>query len=260
MSSSNDDRDGLHSLHDLIGAEENIQQWRSDLFGAVAPVEHGSQAADDYVDMEALQTADHVVLPAATASPATKPLCLVGVREYALKAHHGQLRRYTAEPYWKHLAGVAGLVASSGSATPRGIALAWLHATVEDTALTLRDIERDFGAAISDGVRCLTGSANDRISRATRKQQYRKRLASGDRDVHTVKLADIATNLASIGRFDPAFALDCYLEEKRLEAGVLVQGDEGLKALVRRLWLEAKNTAAMHVEQAAGEKADSNCR
>lgn len=249
-----DDRDGLHSLDDLLGAEENIYKWRADLFETVSPVEQCTLLSSEYVDMEDLQKKSNIILPDKTtesiyAKEASKSICFVKAREYALKAHHGQLRRYTTEPYWKHLAEVAGLVASSSSASPRGIVLAWLHATVEDTVLTLRDIERDFGASIADGVRCLTRSANDRISRAARKQRYRNRLASGDKDVHTVKLANIASNLASIGYFDPGFALDCYLEEKRLEAGVLVKGDEGLKVLVRRLWLEAKNTAAAKLEQ-----------
>lgn len=249
--STHDDWDELHSLSDLLGAEENVQKWRSDLFEKVAPADDAPILGSEGFDMEAFHASRQVVLPTAPvfAAPAMiqtdpKPLCLKQVREYALDAHEGQLRRYTHEPYWKHLAEVAGLVASSGSGTPRAIALAWLHDVVEDTALTLRDIERDFGAVIADGVRCLTGSANTRISRATRKQRDRDRLAAGDADVHTVKLADIASNLASIGRFDPEFALGGYLEEKRLEVGVLTQGDEGLRKMVRSLWPEARNMAA----------------
>lgn len=256
--SANDDWDGLHSLDELLGSEENVHKSRPDLFDTVAPADHATPAVSGGAEVKLLQAKDQVEVakfednsvlkPSTAPAPAAKPLCLIQAREYALKAHHGQQRRYTAEPYWKHLAEVAGLVASSSSVTPRGIALAWLHATVEETSLTLRDIERDFGASIADGVRCLTGSANSRIPRAARKQRYRNRLASADKDVHTVKLANIASNLASIGHFDPKFALDCYLEEKRLEVGVLVHGDEGLKVLVRRLWLEAKNKAAAHFE------------
>ena len=267
--SANDDWDGLHSLDELLGSEENVHKWRPDLFDTVAPADRATPAVSGEVEVKPLQAKDQVEVakvedksvlksstapaPAPAPAPAAKPLCLIEAREYALKAHHGQQRRYTAEPYWKHLAAVAGLVASSSSVTPRGIALAWLHATVEETSLTLRDIERDFGASIADGVRCLTGSANSRIPRAARKQRYRNRLASADKDVHTVKLANIASNLASIGHFDPEFALDCYLEEKRLEVGVLVHGDEGLKVLVRRLWLEAKNKAAAHFKPVGAE-------
>jgi (p)ppGpp synthase/HD superfamily hydrolase len=123
------------------------------------------------------------------------------------------------------------------------VALAWLHDVVEDTTVTLREVERTFGASIADGVRCLTGSANSSISSEERSRRDRQRLAAGDTDVHSVKLAEIACRLSSLCRLNSEAELAGYLEEKRLEVGVLTQGDDGLKRLVRTLWSEAKRMA-----------------
>ncbi|MBV0931765.1 HD domain-containing protein [Marinobacterium weihaiense] len=238
--SAKDDTHTLHSLSDLLGSDRLPDTPRSDLFERVAHADDGIDCTPGVgFDEEAFHGSRSLVMPTSQA----REICLARVRDYALAAHKGQVRRYTREPYWKHLADVAGLVTTSRCSTPRALALAWLHDIVEDTAVTLREIERDFGASIADGVRCLTGSANTMISREARKRRDRERLAAGDADVHTVKLADMASNLSSIGLFDPDFALGGYLEEKRLEMGVLTQGDEGLRKLVRALWLEARQVA-----------------
>jgi|JTFN01.1.fsa_nt_gb hypothetical protein len=236
-----DDEQAFESLSDLLGPEEDLNAVRPDLFESVATDSTaGTQTrASVGFDVEAFDRSRSVVLLGRD----TGGICLQQVRDFALQAHAGQLRRYTAEPYWKHLSEVAGLVATCGNANTRAVALAWLHDVVEDTAVTLREIERIFGSSVADGVRCLTGSANRSISREERKRRDRQRLAAGDADVHSVKLADMASNLASIGRLDPEFALGGYLEEKRLEVGVLTQGDEGLKKLVRTLWSDAKRMA-----------------
>jgi len=245
MPTKKDDQ-SFENLSDLLGPEEDINAWRPDLFETVEPTEEGGFDHQPSVgfDIEAFEHSRSVVTLGANADETL----LQKAREYALEAHEGQLRRYTSEPYWKHLAEVAGLVATSRYRTPRALALAWLHDTVEDTSVTLRDIERHFGDSIADGVRCLTGSANPKITREARKRRDRQRLAAGDAEVHTVKLADIASNLASIGQFDPDFALGGYLEEKRLEVGALSQGDLGLKKMVRALWFEARRVARLSHE------------
>ncbi|MBA4501100.1 HD domain-containing protein [Marinobacterium marinum] len=239
--SAQDDEHSFENLSDLLGPDENLTSARPDLFETVAPTSSyvPTKKAGLGFDSRATQPSGSLVL----LDTEHEGPCLRQIREYALDAHAGQQRRYTTEPYWKHLSEVAGLVATSSYGSPRALALAWLHDIVEDTSVTLRDIERLFGAPIADGVRCLTGSANPTIGREERKRRDRQRLAAGDAEVHTVKLADIASNLASIGRFDPEFALGGYLEEKRLEVGVLTQGDASLKKLVRTLWADARRMA-----------------
>jgi hypothetical protein len=240
MSNREDDQ-AFESLSDLLGVEEDLDAVRPDLFETVAVDAVDSSQARSSVgfDVEAFDRSRALVL----LGKSTGGICLQQVREFAIEAHAGQRLRHTSEPYWKHLSEVAGLVATCNNSGSRMVALAWLHDVVEDTTVTLREVERTFGASIADGVRCLTGSANSSISSEERSRRDRQRLAAGDTDVHSVKLAEIACRLSSLCRLNSEAELAGYLEEKRLEVGVLTQGDDGLKRLVRTLWSEAKRMA-----------------
>ncbi len=230
------------NLSDLLGPEENLQAARKDLFGSVSATVSSSHEVETNFDLSAFEHAHRPAQSVLQAKAHAPSPCLTQVREYALRAHSDQTLDHIHEPYWKHLAAVAGLVASSSCSTPRALALAWLQYTVTNTSTTLRDIERTFGNSIADGVRHLTESANPLISQSTRKQRDRQRLAAGDADVHSVKLADIAAHLASISHA-PDLAQSDYLEEKRLEISVLNKGDESLKRLARGLWSAALKQA-----------------
>jgi len=88
-------------------------------------------------------------------------------RAYRLaeKAHEGQ-KRVSGEPYIYHCLAVAGILADL-RVPPTVIAAALLHDTVEDTGVTLSDLEKDFGSEIAmlvDGVTKLTHLP--RVSRA----------------------------------------------------------------------------------------------
>ena len=96
---------------------------------------------------------------------------------YASEAHQNQVRKYRPEPYLNHLRNVAFLVAQFNG-DEHQIAAAWLHDTVEDTAITLQQIESLFGADIRALVEELTDvytkAAYPHLNRASR-----KRLESG---------------------------------------------------------------------------------
>jgi len=232
-----DDEHAFERLCDLLGPEVDLNNAHQDRFAKVTPSAEGVCGEEPGIgfDLEAFDQSRALKLP----GKREKPLCLIEVRDFALQTHNGQLRRHNNAPCWTHLAEVAGLGTTCASHTPKAIALAWLHHTVADTSITLRDIERRFGAAIADGVRCLTGSSNTLISPEIRRERDRQRLAEGDADVHTVKLADMAVNLADIAHHDPDRARDGHLEEMRLDMSVLTHGDEGLKVLVSDLWTDA---------------------
>src|SRR5690242_6275902 len=73
--------------------------------------------------------------------------------ETAEQAHHGVLRR-SGEPFIEHPLAVARILAEL-AIDISGIAAALLHDTVEDTTLTLEDVQTHFGPAIAsivDGV------------------------------------------------------------------------------------------------------------
>ena len=77
--------------------------------------------------------------------------------EFAIKAHANQKRKYTKEPYWSHLAEVAGVASSSdlyyldvniGAL----LATSWLHDTVEDCGVKVDDLRIEFGSEVAIGV------------------------------------------------------------------------------------------------------------
>ncbi|MEQ1878837.1 MAG: HD domain-containing protein, partial [Bdellovibrionia bacterium] len=73
--------------------------------------------------------------------------------DFSEKAHSGQIRR-SGEAYISHPLGVAGILADL-RLDLASIATGLLHDTVEDTDVTLKDIETNFGSEIAhlvDGV------------------------------------------------------------------------------------------------------------
>ncbi|MCD1126655.1 HD domain-containing protein [Jinshanibacter sp. LJY008] len=150
-------------------------------------------------------------------------------RVFATQAHTeiNQRRKYTNAPYIVHPAAVVELVRSVPH-TQEMIAAAWLHDTVEDTMVSLKDIEQYFGHRVANYVEMLT-----KVSRSTdgdRKARFHLDLMHTARacpEAKTIKLADIIDNSRNIAHFDPEFAVD-YLGEKRNQLEVLVQGDRGL--------------------------------
>jgi GTP pyrophosphokinase len=82
----------------------------------------------------------------------------------AEEAHRGQ-KRHSGEPYINHCVAVASILADLRM-PPEVIAAGLLHDTVEDTSLTLEDIQRDFGEAVAKLVNGVTKLTNlPRVSR-----------------------------------------------------------------------------------------------
>ncbi len=120
--------------------------------------------------------------------------------EVARRSHQGQFRK-SGEPFITHPLAVAQILADYGLDADT-LAAALLHDTVEDTDLTLEDVERQFGpdvARITDGVTKL-----DRIKFNTREEAQaatiRKMVVAMAQDVRVliIKLADRLHNIRTI--------------------------------------------------------------
>jgi len=153
---------------------------------------------------------------------------------FAMKAHAGQVRKYTNEPYWKHPAAVSLLVFNAGGDENMIIA-ALLHDTLEDTATTYDDIVREFGTDVADLVLEVTDvSKPEDGNRAVRKALDREHLAQATPRAQTIKLADLIHNSASIVELDPGFA-KVYMPEKAALLEVLTKGDATLYAKAKQI-------------------------
>ena len=93
----------------------------------------------------------------------------------AEEAHRGQ-KRISGEPYINHCLAVAQILAEL-RVPPEVMAAGLLHDTVEDTGVTLDEIQRDFGdavAALVDGVTKLTN-----LPRVSRDDQHAEAHGAG---------------------------------------------------------------------------------
>lgn len=119
---------------------------------------------------------------------------------FAVEAH-GSQKRESGDPYYQHPLEVAGIMADMRLDTG-SIITAFLHDTVEDTDITLKDIEQNFGPEICrlvDGVTKLTKIEfqPDHIRQA---ENFRKLLLAMSEDIRVllVKLADRAHNMRTL--------------------------------------------------------------
>jgi (p)ppGpp synthase/HD superfamily hydrolase len=148
--------------------------------------------------------------------------------QYAITAHHSQVRKGTDVTYVAHLLGVASLVLEHGGDEDEAIA-GLLHDTIEDCANGhAATIRARFGAAVADLVLGLTdGTAERKAAFASpqdkradwkrRKDAYLAQLAHHDDRVLRVSCCDKLYNARAIVSDLHAIGFDVF---RRFTAGV----------------------------------------
>lgn len=129
--------------------------------------------------------------------------------EFARKAHGEQRRKYIEELYIEHPKRVAGLVKTVPHSVEM-VCAAYLHDVVEDTPVSIQDIQRRFGRKVALLVDELTDvyipENYPNLNRKIRKQKEVARLASISVEAKTIKLADVIDNTQDILDYDRNFA------------------------------------------------------
>lgn len=129
--------------------------------------------------------------------------------EFARKAHEGQQRKYTNEPYIEHPKRVAGIVRTVPHSEEM-ICAAYLHDVVEDTPVSHEDIEKRFGKKVAKLVHELTDEFMKEnypgLNRKERKKRETARQADISPEAKTIKLADVIDNTRDIIKNDKNFA------------------------------------------------------
>ena len=120
----------------------------------------------------------------------------------ANEAHKGTLRK-SGEPYIVHPLHVAIIVSEEIGLGVTSTVCAILHDVVEDTDLTIEDIENAFGkkiASIVDGLTKISG-VFDKESNSLQAENFRKMLLTLSEDVRVIfiKLADRLHNMRTLG-------------------------------------------------------------
>ena len=124
--------------------------------------------------------------------------------ELAVEAHKEQ-RRKSGEPYIFHPIEVARICAAEIGLGPTAITCALLHDVVEDTPITLQEIQEQFGdkvAMIVDGLTKLDGLHNATSQQA---ENFKKVLTTLADDVRVVliKMADRLHNMRTLAAMPP---------------------------------------------------------
>jgi GTP diphosphokinase / guanosine-3',5'-bis(diphosphate) 3'-diphosphatase len=122
--------------------------------------------------------------------------------DVAERSHRGQLRK-SGDPYITHPLAAATILAELGMDTTTLVA-ALLHDTVEDTGLTLAEIEQTFDAEVAHLVDGVTKLDKVKYGDAAQAETIRKMIVAMARDprVLVIKLADRLHNMRTL-RFLP---------------------------------------------------------
>ena len=118
----------------------------------------------------------------------------------ASKAHQS-MRRKSGEPYIFHPLAVARICADEIGLGPTSIVCALLHDTVEDTNITLNDIESNFGNKVKniiDGLTKISGEFD--FTSSTQAENFKKMFLTIPDDVRVIliKLADRLHNMRTL--------------------------------------------------------------
>jgi GTP pyrophosphokinase len=135
--------------------------------------------------------------------PKSDTRLVVRAYEIAERCHRGQMRR-SGDPYISHPLAVANIVAELGMETPT-LCAALLHDTVEDTALSLSEVTREFGDEVARLVDGVTKLDKVRYGDSAEAETIRKMVVAMARDpkVLIVKLADRLHNVRTVSWLPP---------------------------------------------------------
>jgi GTP diphosphokinase / guanosine-3',5'-bis(diphosphate) 3'-diphosphatase len=120
--------------------------------------------------------------------------------ELAVEAHQRQ-RRKSGEPYILHPIEVARICVDEIGLGPTGVICALLHDVVEDTQVTLEEIESKFGKKIANIIDGLTKLDKAFAKDSPQAENFQKILKTLTQDVRVVliKMADRLHNMRTIG-------------------------------------------------------------
>lgn len=146
--------------------------------------------------------------------------------QFAKTAHQGQKRKGLDKEYITHPVAVFNLIRQIVPLQKEYLIAALLHDVVEDTQVTVEEIELKFGIKVRTIVEILT-KPKDQYNR---RQLYHQKLLGASSEIKLVKVFDRVHNLMEIEGLDKSFAR-VYIEESKdfyyklaCELGETVQG------------------------------------
>jgi (p)ppGpp synthase/HD superfamily hydrolase len=158
-------------------------------------------------------------------------------KEFALKSHFGQKRKYSGVDYITHPEAVANIVRSVDH-TEDMLAAAWLHDVVEDCGISISALRELFPDRVVSLVDWLTDVSKPTDgNRSRRKHLDLLHISKASLEAKTIKIADILDNTSTIDHYDPVFS-KVYLPEK---VELLTVLKEGNPVLWRAAWIQVRD-------------------
>lgn len=167
---------------------------------------------------------------------------------FAKKAHEGQFRKYARHgeaplPYITHPVAVMQSYEQSLTKLEKqefGIeeycAAALLHDVVEDTPVTLTEIEIQFGSAVASAVFSLSKpEKRSGVNRKERNRDYLHKLLVASDHVKIIKLCDIEHNIFRISDFDDSFIPKYLRECHEIVDTIRVNSNNGNESLMNKV-------------------------
>jgi guanosine-3',5'-bis(diphosphate) 3'-pyrophosphohydrolase len=147
-------------------------------------------------------------------------------------------------PYVVHLSNVAMeiLIAIEKSENFDGtfaVQVALLHDTLEDTEVTFKELENEFGKPVADAVLALTKDSD--LKKDQKMMNSLQRIKQQPKEVWAVKLADRITNLQRPPNFWTAEKIKKYKEEALIILEELRGGNEYLEDRLKKKIQEYNN-------------------
>lgn len=152
---------------------------------------------------------------------------------FAAAAHAGQTVPGSELPYLLHVTLVAMEViavlrAEPGHDEDLAVLCALLHDTVEDTAVTVAELEAAFGRAVAEGVLAL--SKDESLPKSEQMADSLRRIRLQPREVWMVKLADRVVNMQPPPKHWEPAKIAAYRQEAREILAALGEASPSLAA------------------------------
>lgn len=174
-------------------------------------------------------------------------------KRFAADAHNGrpkkgvavdsmgrQVRKFSGIPYIVHPMAVAALL-EQYVGDEDAICCALLHDVVEDTEVTMEEVDEIFGPRVAKMVLHVTEiSKKSDGNRAARKAIDAEHYARGCYFSQSVKVCDLIDNTSDITAYDVSFA-ETYLKEKEKLLDMLTKADGRLLLLARQVLAAAQS-------------------
>jgi len=175
---------------------------------------------------------------------------------FAADRHRNDTRKgEDASPYINHPIDVAARLVDAGIEDPQVLSAAILHDTVEDTEVTLEEIEAIFGPRIHDLVAAVTDDKT--LPKRERKRLQVIHAPHLDPDAKMIKIADKTSNAWDVG-FSPPTGWDVVRRRDYLEwSSRVVDGCRGVNPALEARYDEVLAQARQRVEAEAAALAEA---